>query len=49
VPFCAPAVPNAKPVLERALAADSPVLIEVDVPPGGESSPWGFLHPPPPA
>ncbi len=37
------------PVLERALAAGSPVLIEVNVPPGGESSPWAFLHPPPPA
>ena len=38
-----------KPVLERALAADSPVIIEVTCPPGGESSPWGFLHPAPPA
>ena len=26
----------------------APVLIEVSVPPGGESSPWGFLHPSPP-
>jgi acetolactate synthase-1/2/3 large subunit len=38
-----------KPVLERALAADAPVVIEVTCPPGGESSPWGFLHPAPPA
>ncbi len=38
-----------RPALERALAADSPVLIEVACPPGGESSPWGFLHPAPPA
>ena len=38
-----------KPLLERALAADAPVVIEVTCPAGGESSPWGFLHPPPPA
>ena len=38
-----------KPMLERALAADAPVVIEVACPPGGESSPWGFLHPAPPA
>lgn len=37
-----------KPLLEQALAADSPVLIEVPGAPGGESSPWDFLHPPPP-
>ena len=37
-----------KPLLERALAANSPVLIEVSCPPGAESSPWNFLHPPPP-
>jgi acetolactate synthase-1/2/3 large subunit len=36
------------PVLERALAADRPVVIEVSCPPGAESSPWGFLHPAPP-
>jgi len=36
------------PVLERALAADRPVVIEVSCPPGTESSPWGFLHPAPP-
>jgi acetolactate synthase-1/2/3 large subunit len=38
-----------RPVLERALAADAPVVIEVSSPPGAESSPWGFLHPAPPA
>lgn len=34
-----------KPALERALAADAPVVIEVMGTPGGESSPWPFLHP----
>ncbi len=37
-----------RPVLERALAANLPALIEVNAPPGADSSPWGFLHPPPP-
>jgi acetolactate synthase-1/2/3 large subunit len=37
-----------KPALERALAADAPVVIEVMGTPGGESSPWPFLHPAPP-
>jgi acetolactate synthase I/II/III large subunit len=37
-----------KPVLERALAADAPAVIEVTCPSNGESSPWGFLHPAPP-
>jgi acetolactate synthase-1/2/3 large subunit len=35
--------------LDRALSADMPVVIEVGCPPGGESSPWEFLHPAPPA
>ncbi len=34
-----------RPVLEQAFAADRPVLIEVSVPRGGDSSPWPFLHP----
>lgn len=34
-----------RPVLERAFAADKPVLIEVTVPRGGDTSPWTFLHP----
>lgn len=31
--------------LEKAFAADRPVLIEVEVPRGGDTSPWTFLHP----
>jgi acetolactate synthase-1/2/3 large subunit len=31
--------------LEKALAADAPVLIEVPVPTGSEASPWRFLTP----
>ncbi|HEX9474236.1 MAG TPA: thiamine pyrophosphate-dependent enzyme [Steroidobacteraceae bacterium] len=38
-----------KGALERALAAAAPVLIEVDCPRGSETSPWPFLHPPPPS
>ncbi|MNV28936.1 Acetolactate synthase [compost metagenome] len=34
-----------RPVLEHAFAADKPVLIEVTVPRGGDTSPWPFLHP----
>ncbi len=34
--------------LGRALAAAAPVLIEVPCPRGSETSPWSFLHPPPP-
>jgi acetolactate synthase-1/2/3 large subunit len=34
--------------LERALNADTPVVIEVPGEPGGEISPWPFLHPAPP-
>lgn len=33
------------PVLERALAADKPALIEVPSEPGAEASPWPFIHP----
>ena len=32
-------------VLERALAADRPALIEVPIARGSEASPWGFLMP----
>ncbi len=35
-----------RPVLTRALTADKPVLIEVTVPQGSETSPWPFIHPP---
>ena len=31
--------------LEKALAAGRPVVIEVRNPPGGETSPWSFIHP----
>jgi len=31
--------------LEKALAAGRPVVIEVRSPPGGETSPWSFIHP----
>jgi acetolactate synthase-1/2/3 large subunit len=34
-----------KTVLERALAAQAPVLIEVPSEPGAEVSPWPFIHP----
>jgi acetolactate synthase-1/2/3 large subunit len=43
---CAPAVPRLGPVLQRALAAEVPVLVEVACPPGGET-PWSFLPPRP--
>jgi acetolactate synthase-1/2/3 large subunit len=40
------ATPEAlKPVLEKALAADAPVLIEVPIETGSEASPWEFLTP----
>jgi acetolactate synthase-1/2/3 large subunit len=32
-------------VLEKALAADAPAVIEVMVERGSEASPWPFLHP----
>jgi acetolactate synthase-1/2/3 large subunit len=31
--------------LETAFAADAPVVIEVQVPTGSDSSPWPFIHP----
>jgi acetolactate synthase-1/2/3 large subunit len=34
-----------QPVLERALAAERPVLIEVKVPRGADSDPWGIIMP----
>ncbi|HVW69158.1 MAG TPA: thiamine pyrophosphate-dependent enzyme [Steroidobacteraceae bacterium] len=34
-----------RPVLERALGADRPVLIEVQVPRGADTDPWRFIHP----
>ena len=34
-----------RPVLAKALKADKPVLIEVEVPQGTETSPWEFIHP----
>jgi acetolactate synthase I/II/III large subunit len=34
-----------KRVLEKAIRADGPVLIEVQVPQGHEVSPWEFIHP----
>jgi acetolactate synthase-1/2/3 large subunit len=34
-----------RPALERAFAADRPVLIEVRVPRGADSDPWRFIHP----
>jgi acetolactate synthase-1/2/3 large subunit len=37
-----------RPVLERALADGKPWLIEIEIPVGGETSPWRFIHPPKP-
>ncbi len=37
-----------KAQLERALNADTPVVIEIPGEPGSETSPWPFLHPAPP-
>jgi acetolactate synthase I/II/III large subunit len=34
-----------RPALERAFAADRPVLIEVKVPRGADGDPWQFIHP----
>ena len=36
-----------RPALERALAADAPVVIEVPVEPDSEASPWRYIHPSP--
>lgn len=33
-----------RPVLARAIAADKPVLIEVEIVQGSEVSPWEFIH-----
>jgi acetolactate synthase-1/2/3 large subunit len=33
------------PALEKALAADAPYLIAIDVPRDSEVSPWAFIHP----
>jgi acetolactate synthase-1/2/3 large subunit len=38
-----------RPVLQRALTADRPYIIEVVCPRDGETSPWSVLHPAPPA
>lgn len=38
-----------RPVLEKAIAADRPALIEITVPRDGEASPWRFIHPQRPA
>ena len=32
-------------VLEKAIHATRPVLIEIEVPQGQEVSPWEFIHP----
>jgi acetolactate synthase I/II/III large subunit len=34
-----------RPILQKALAAGRPVLIEIEVPQGSEVSPWEFIHP----
>lgn len=34
-----------RPVLAKALGGKSPVLIEIEVPQGSETSPWEFIHP----
>lgn len=34
-----------RPILARAIAGSSPVLIEIDVPQGSETTPWEFIHP----
>ena len=34
-----------RPVLAKALAGKVPVLIEIEVPQGSETSPWEFIHP----
>lgn len=36
-----------RPVLARAITAANPVLIEVEIAPGSEASPWEFIHVPP--
>lgn len=34
-----------RPVLAKALGGKSPVLIEIEIPQGSETSPWEFIHP----
>lgn len=41
--------PELQGALEKALAAGRPAVIEVRSPPGGETSPWSFIHPAAPA
>ena len=36
-----------RPVLAKAIKSKLPVLIEVQVPQGSETSPWAFIHPKP--
>lgn len=38
-----------RPALEKAIARDRPALIEVEVEPDSETSPWPFIHRQPPA
>ena len=37
-----------RPVLEKALAANAPALIEIEIAPDSEASPWPYIHPQPP-
>jgi len=34
-----------RPLLAQAIRSDQPVLIEIEVPPRSEVSPWDFIHP----
>jgi acetolactate synthase I/II/III large subunit len=43
--WCVTSPEALRPVLERALGADRPALIEVKVPRGSESDPWGIITP----
>ncbi|MDX2203149.1 MAG: thiamine pyrophosphate-binding protein [Hyphomicrobiaceae bacterium] len=36
-----------RPVLAKAIRSKVPVLIEIEVPQGSETSPWAFIHPKP--
>jgi acetolactate synthase-1/2/3 large subunit len=50
VEACRVASPEAlRPALETAIARDVPALIEVEIAPDSEASPWPFIHPQPPA
>ena len=33
-----------KPILAEAIRAKHPVLIEIQIPQGSETSPWEFIH-----